>query len=51
MREFKQADSKTSRARSYKSWLKKAKRRHERRRAKRKPDCNPAYGKYRGYQL
>lgn len=34
---------------SYQRWAKKSKRRMERRRAKRKPDCQPGYGRYRGY--
>jgi hypothetical protein len=32
-------------------WLKKEKARTERRRAKKDPESQPAYGKYRGYEL
>jgi hypothetical protein len=34
-----------------KTYLKKLKRRQERRRAKDNPECAPAYKKYSGYQL
>ncbi len=44
-----QADG--SGGRAYHSFLKKHKRRHERRRAKRNPECLATYGKYRGYEL
>lgn len=47
-----QADgSSNGHARSWKSMLKRAKNRAERRKAKQKPDCFPTYGKYWGYQL
>lgn len=36
--------------RSYHRYLKLTKRRMERRRAKRDPECMPGYGKYRGYE-
>jgi hypothetical protein len=36
---------------NYHKFLKKAKNRHERRKAKRKPDCLPTYGKYSGYEI
>lgn len=35
----------------YHQWLKKHKRRQERRRAKKDPQCVPAYKKYNGYEL
>lgn len=35
----------------YHSWLKVQKRRLERHRAKRDPEVQPGYGKYRGYEL
>lgn len=36
-------------SRKEKQSLKREKIRRERRRAKRKPDCTPGYGKYQGY--
>jgi len=35
----------------YHWWLKKWKARKERHAAKKNPQCNPGYGKYRGYEL
>jgi hypothetical protein len=35
---------------AYHRWLKRAKVRAERRRAKAVPDCVPAYGRYQGYE-
>ena len=34
----------------YHWWLKKWKARQERRKAKKNPNCNPGYGKYRGWE-
>lgn len=48
MRLCEQADGPSGKWHSY---LKKLKRRTERRRAKRNPECIPAYKKYRGYEL
>ena len=45
-----QADGGGHRAGSCHSYLKKIKRRIERRRAKKDPECTPGYGKYRGYE-
>jgi len=36
---------------AYHRFLKRQKRRLERHKAKRKPDCLPTYGRYRGYEL
>ena len=46
---FEQADG--SSGGHYHRWLKKQKTRTERRRAKKDPESQPAYGKYRGYEL
>lgn len=35
---------------NYHRELKRVKRRYERRRARRQPDCAPAYNRYRGYE-
>lgn len=46
-----QADGRGSKGKKSKhTHLKKQKRRVERKRAKLKPDCQPAYGKYSGYE-
>ena len=36
---------------SYHRFIKKQKRRSERRRAKQNPECAPSYGKYKGWEL
>jgi hypothetical protein len=36
---------------NYHRWLKRAKARAERRQAKQNPECNPGYGRYRGWEL
>ncbi len=46
-----QADGRsTGRKSSYHRWLKRAKARRERHKAKRNPECLAAYGRYRGYE-
>jgi hypothetical protein len=35
---------------SYRRWLKLFKRRYERHRARRTPECDPCYGRYAGYE-
>lgn len=48
-----QADGKSKAAKSgrcYHWWLKKWKARQERRAAKKNPQCNSGYGKYKGYE-
>jgi hypothetical protein len=46
-----QADGRGSKRRSsLHSFLKKHKRKIERRRAKENPECSPGYGKYKGYE-
>jgi len=51
MRKVMQADGKSKRAGGCHQYLKRLKNRTERRRAKRDPECAPAYGKYHGYEL
>lgn len=45
-----QADGKWKRKRGYHTLLKNHKKRAERRSAKANPECQPTYGKYRGYE-
>lgn len=45
-----QADGRSKRGDGYHQFLKRRKNRVERRRAKAKPDCQPHYGKYAGYE-
>lgn len=45
-----QADGRNKGPRSYHAYLKKNKRRMERRKAKINPEVQPGYGKYRGYE-
>lgn len=40
----------SKRAGSYHAYLKKRKARSERRRAKAAPECQPGYGRYKGYE-
>lgn len=46
-----QADGKSKRSNMYHSLLKRQKARAERRRAKADPECQPAYRKYKGWEL
>jgi len=48
---FEQADGGSSRECSYHRFIKKAKNRLERRRARENPDCIPGYGKYTSYEM
>jgi hypothetical protein len=45
-----QADGKSKRRSGYHQFLKRKKRRAERKKAKANPDCQPAYGRYDGYE-
>lgn len=45
-----QADGHSKRGSAYHQWLKKQKARFERHKAKRDPEAQPAYGKYKGYE-
>lgn len=45
-----QADGRSKRPNGYHQWLKRQKHRLERHRAKQNPECNPGYGRYRGYE-
>lgn len=45
-----QADGKSKRGNGYHQYLKRSKHRAERRRAKADPECQPAYGKYAGWE-
>lgn len=48
-RNFEQADG--SSKSKYHGFLKRAKRRLERRRARHNPECIPGYGRYTGYEM
>jgi hypothetical protein len=45
-----QADGRSKRGNGYHQWLKRRKRRDERRKAKLRPDAPPTYGKYKGWE-
>ncbi len=44
------ADGKSRRAGGYHQFIKRRKNRVERRRAKHDPECQPGYGRYRGWE-
>jgi hypothetical protein len=50
MKNVEQADGKSKRGDGYHQFLKRQKRRLERRRAKQDPEAQPTYGKYAGYE-
>lgn len=50
MSNVEQADGKSKRGDGYHQFIKRRKRRMERHRANRKPDCQPTYGKYGGWE-
>ena len=45
-----QADGKSKYSKCYHWWLKRWKARKERRAAKKNPECQDGYGKYKGYE-
>lgn len=47
---YEKADGRNPRMNYFHRWLKVAKRRHERRKAKRDPETPATYGKYQGYE-